>query len=237
MNINDIKVGTRLEIELLNNTDEKVGQTYISQIVDIIDDSTLLVAAPIHESRLSLIPTGTKIRLVFSHERYGLLSFDGIIDKKDKIAYMVTFQVTAVSGIVQIQRRQFFRLDCILNSKYAVLPETRKTSGDNNTGETNDVLEYREAITKNISGSGASIIAGEDIPSGTVIKLVISIKKDVTITAVCLVVRNSLIQISGVAKYNLGLYFKDIPLQDQQILIKYIYDQQRKLLKNSLETK
>ncbi|MCX7921638.1 MAG: PilZ domain-containing protein [Clostridia bacterium] len=231
MNTSKMKLGTKLDLELINGKGDKIGQTYVSQLIEVIDNSTISIAAPIHESRLMLIPVGSKVRVVFLHDRYGLLAFIGSIISKEKKDALIVLNTLVESEFEKIQRRNFFRLDCILDAFY-YFPDD-----PNNTTQDQLNPEYKSAITKNLSGSGASIIIEQEIPKGSSIDLRIQLNNENTIAVLCKVVRCTEIAASKGKKYDLGLHFKGITQRDQDILIKYIYDQQRLLLRKSVVSK
>jgi hypothetical protein len=58
----EIKLGTRLEFEMLNKQDEKVGNTFISQLLEHQDDGSIVISAPITESRVVFVPAGITVR-------------------------------------------------------------------------------------------------------------------------------------------------------------------------------
>ena len=63
MDIQEVKIGTRFELELINSLGEKKSQTYISQLVETSTKSDLLVLCPIFESKYVFIATGSNIRI------------------------------------------------------------------------------------------------------------------------------------------------------------------------------
>lgn len=225
MNATDIKIGIRLELEIINSLGERIGQPYVSQLIDVSDKNKVLIAAPIHESRLMLITNGTRVRIIFLHQNQGLLSFEGVISKKDKKDNIFIFGIDILSDFEKIQRRKYFRLDSILNAKYRVLLEPKSE-------ETPPV--YKKAFTRNLSGNGSGIAIGEELKKNTLIELEISISKDVFIKIEGKVIRCTELPSQREKKFECGLYFTKISQKDQDILIKYIFDQQRMMLKNTL---
>lgn len=233
MNIIGTKLGTKLELELINSIGQKIGQTYISQLIDIIDDKNIVISAPIHESRLMFITNGTKIRILFFHYKLGLACFSGTVTGKEKNENLILFDIKIETELEKIQRRNYFRLDCLLNAEYFLLPN--ETSEGETQVETPIAIdkEYRKAIAKNLSGCGVCIVIGEDIPKGSIIEVIVALDKENSIKAKCKVVRSSPIETSKDKKFELGLYITQISNKDQDAIIKFIFDQQRLKLKNN----
>jgi len=217
----EIRIGTRLELELLKNVEEEAGQIYISQLLEIQESGIIVVSSPIHESRLIFIPKQERIRLAFVHNEYGLLGFTATVistEFKDKIAVLV---VQPVTELFKLQRRKYFRLDYLIDIKIQL----------NGKKPNNKSEAPIRAFTKNISGSGLCIVTDTDIPKNTELQVELKLAEDITITAKCVVVRNSWFEVMKSKSYELGVHFTDISKKDQDILIKYIYEQQRVRLK------
>lgn len=228
MNIQDIKIGTKLEIELINSAGEKIGQTFISQIMDITDSTNIVVAAPMFESKIAFIPTGEKIRLIFIHDKYGLVSFIGTIYKKEKYDNLVGFRISVDTELQKIQRRNYFRLDYVLDVQYRTFQFDLKGQGILKITST-----YKKALTRNISGCGACIVTEEEIPKDSGIELVIALDPANTINVLCKIVRLTVIEQERGKKYEYGLYFIDIPQKHQNAIVKFVFDQQKLMAKKA----
>lgn len=229
-NLLSSKIGIKLELEFVNSIGEKIGQSYVSQLIDVFDDKNIAIAAPIHESRLMLITPGTKIRCIFLDERQGLLSFLGAITKRERRESLTYFNAEITGDFEKIQRRNYFRLDCLLNATYILLNEETDESNASDAAP----IPGKKALTRNISGNGARIVIDEKIPKGSSIQVKLWLTKEVVINVTAKVVRCT--QIEGIrdTKYEVGLYFTKLTQREQDILVKYIFDQQRLQLKNNL---
>mgnify|MGYP001076985059 CR=1 FL=1 len=223
--LSDIKIGTKLELELTDSLGGKIGGSYTSQLLDIIDDHNIVIAAPIQESRLMLIPTGSTIRCSFVHHKHGLLAFMCSLTSKDKQDNIIVFRITVFSDIKKIQRRNHYRLNCTIDVLY------RPLGDDDNPGINNEIPELKKACTKDISGCGACIVTDEEIEKGSYLYIVFTFNENTSIETKCLVVRCTRIEESKLTKYSLGLSFVGMSAKDQETVIKYIFERQKKLLK------
>ena len=230
MNILETNIGTRLEIELLSSTGGKIGQTYISQLLDVFDSNNVIIAVPSHETKFMLIPTDTRIRVIFQDKNQGLLSFIGTIVKKQKNENMLTFHTRIDSPFEKIQRRNHFRLECVLDAAYFLCNESEEQS---EMLTDSAAREYKKALTKNLSGSGACIVTDEDIPKNSRIEVVICLGKAISIKVLCNVARSSALDTLCVRKFAIGLHFIKITAKDENELVKFIFNKQRALLKKS----
>ena len=213
----EIQIGTRLELDLLNKNSEKSGSTYISQLLEHQESSTMVISAPIFEARLIYIPLEAQLRLVFLQHKYGLLGFTATVIRREFKGNIAVLVVRPESDLVRIQRRGNYRLD--YTTDILIWLGRRDTKADRKSAI--------KSITKNISGSGIGIITDVDIPKSTEVDIELSLAENIIITAKCIVVRNNLIEVKKGKCYELGLNFTKISPKDQDHLIKYIFEQQR----------
>ena len=226
MRFEELKIGTRLELELLDSRGERIGNTYISQILDAVKRDSIIVSAPIYESRLIFIPVGAKMRITFYNRRYGLLGFIAIVARRDYKDNVAVLYLQTDAEMEKIQRRKHYRLDCFVTAEYSIFIE--------NTDENEANTQSKKAITKNISGSGVCIVVRENIPKGTKIEVTMFLGSNTKVKALCVVMRNNPVEIKDIKNYELGLHFLQISPKDQDSLIRYIFEQQRVLLKRDI---
>lgn len=217
----EIKLGTRLELELLNKYKEWADRNYVSQLLEIQRNGAMVISAPIYEARLIFIPLQSQIRLAFIHNEHGLLGFNALVtgcEYKGNIAVLV---IQTNSEVYRMQRRDHYRLDYITD---IVIRLAEKDTGK-------DKERKIKAITKNISGSGLCVVTGDNIPRNTELKAELRLSDGININAKCIVMRNSALEIMKTKKYELGLKFTSISKKNQDSLIRFIYEQQRLRLK------
>lgn len=229
----NLKPGIKIQMELISNFDHQKVYRYTSQLVDIIDESTIVIAAPVRRSRLITIPSSARVRLLFVNENRQLIGFLGTITESAHSANVPSLIVKINSEPVKIQRRRNFRLDCLLDADYAVY---KYTHWDIDEMRKIPLCECKKALSRNVSGSGACIITNEELPKGTVIRLSIELDSNSRIDAMCKVIRCTKKDESlRNSQYELGLDFICISPQDKEKLVKYIFRQQRKLLKKGIK--
>lgn len=227
MKFEEIPAGTRFELELLNNSDEKTGYIYVSQLLEPIKDGSLpmVISTPIFEARLVFIPLSGKIRISFFHKKYGLMGFTATVEAKEIRGNLSILKVNARSELEKIQRRQHYRVDCLLPAEYKVLSTTSVNL---------ESKAFSKTTVKNISGSGACIVTEVNIPEKSVLELQVHLDSGISIKAICIILRNQTIEVKKAKSYELGLHFVDISKKDQDAIIKFAFEQQRLLLKKDV---
>ena len=225
MKLEELQTGTRLELELLNNLGDKVGNTYISQLLEPVRETDMIISAPIFESRLIFVSLNSNLHIAFFNRKYGLMGFTAIVNAREYRGNIAILQISAQSEPEKIQRRTHYRLDSLLNSEFKVLD----ASSDKPVADS-----FMKGTVKNISGSGACIITDEKVSKNSVVDLFIYLNEATKIRALCIVLRNQQVEVKKGISYELGLHFVDISAKDQDLIIKYIFEQQRMLLKKDV---
>jgi hypothetical protein len=114
----DLKIGTKIEFSLVTGSAGLKGATYISQLLDIVDAENIIISTPITNSRIVFIPPGFNIKITLLDPKHGLLGFTGQVLKRDIRGNINILHVKVVSALEKIQRRQYFRLDNLMNAEY-----------------------------------------------------------------------------------------------------------------------
>ena len=225
MKLGELQTGTRFEFEFWDNTGEKAGITYVSQLLEPAMDMDMVISTPISEARLVFVPLNGKVRLTFFHRKYSLLSFVAVVEAKESRGNISILKVKALSQPEKIQRRKHYRLDCLLGSELRIM-----TGLPDNAPGTGSV----KASVKNISGSGASVVTDANIPAKAILELFVSLSPSTVVRALSIVMRSKTVEVKKSVSYELGLNFTEISPKDQDLIIKYVFEQQRVLLKKDI---
>lgn len=234
MNAKDIRLGTKLEIEIpdFSAKTQHSPSNYISQLIDVVDGETISIAAPMTEGRLKFLINGLKVVIYFLNSRQELLCFNAIVREHKKIGPLDTFTLKIEGEFTKIQRRRFYRLETTLSCQYQIETRTLLASELNSDKFVFPQLnqaELKKAFVKNISGSGLCIVVEEELGAGTVLDITVNLEDLALIRVYAEVVRH--IKSQG-QKHELGVHFLKIDRRDADILNKFIFEKQRIMLKN-----
>lgn len=211
-------IGDKIEIK---ETKTKANNRYISQILDIIDDNIYIISGPIQKSALIPFHVGSLIEITYFREDKGRFVFKAkIIEREYKNIYKL--KIEKISCITKLQERNYYRLSVNLDIQKIY---NLKLDGNNE-----EVTE--RCIAKDISGGGIRVFCNLKHSVGDKVKLNIS-TTDFCITALGMVIRIQEIENDNF-KFSLGIKFTEIEDEDRERLIKYIFEQQRKLRKKGL---
>jgi c-di-GMP-binding flagellar brake protein YcgR len=230
MNANEIKLGTKLEIEIpeynKNSTSQSSG--YISQLLDIIDAKTIIIAAPMSEGRLKYLSGNMKVVVNFLNERQELMCFKAAVKGNRKLGPLEAFELSVISEFEKIQRRSHYRLDVALCCHY-ITTEQKLLPNEIPAFKKLPEADLKKAYTKNISGSGLCLILDEPLDSGITADIDIELEGMANIRLIAEVIRSIKVQNK---KYEVGMNFAYITPQNSNILTKFIFEKQRLMLKN-----
>lgn len=235
MNANEIKIGTKFEIEILADSKNSTSSpTYTSQLIDVIDAKTLSISAPMSEGRFKYLTIGLSICIYFLNDNQDLLFFKASVKGSRKNGPLDAFDVIISSDVSKIQRRRFYRLDAALSCQYLILGEQLLSTDKLEFEEVNQA-ELKSAFTKNISGSGCCcLVLDAPLTIGSVLDITINLEDTASIRVLAQVIRS--IDLHS-KKYEVGMNFIKISPRDSDILTKFIFEKQRLMLKNTLKAK
>jgi len=235
MNANDIRIGTKFEIEIPNNSrnNNAPSASYASQLLDVIDANSISVAAPMSEGRLKFLARGLNIIVYYMNERQELLFFKSTVKNHRKNGPLDAFDITIDNEPQKIQRRNFYRLDATLSSQYI---SVRNPVLDFDKLEFSQISQedIKTAFTKNISVSGLCLVLENSLEAGSILDITFDLDDTAEIRVFAQVIRS--IKVLS-KKYEVGMNFVKIEPRDSEILRKYIFEKQRLMLKNTLQTK
>ncbi len=229
---NVIRVGDKIDLIQTNVAEGDDNRVYKSQVYDVVGEEQLKIAMPQEKGKLLLLHLESVYRMQFVSET-GLYECKGkVVDRyKTDNVYVVVMDI--VSALKKIQRREFYRLNCLLESGIHILTDEELMMGDLNRIISSHKLEpikYEEGIIVDISGGGARMVTDYDVPESTYILLKFQIDfKDKIIDYDMLartVTRRNLV--NRKKQYELRVEFEQLSNSVRESLIKYIFEEERK---------
>ena len=216
--MSDIKysVGDKIEIELVdqyNNT-----EIFKSTIVEINGKNEIKVMAPIKNRKLVYV-SEDKVYNINFYLKKGVFRSKFQKIKDDIINKVNIIEISLLTNLEKYQRRQFFRLNKTLDILY------QKDEGKVNN------RNWLRGKTIDISGGGIRFISDKMIPANDNLYCKLIIKNEQTLIDISFygkILTSQMIN-NNVGKYENRIEFEQISVQNQEILIKYIFDEQRLL--------
>lgn len=219
-----ISVGNRIEISMKKDYDE-IKTKYISLVEEIYDNDQLLIYRPISYGSLVQFSLGKVYSLLFISDKK-MYKYDAefikYIDKEDYNFILIKLS----SEGEKIQRREFFRFDCVFPFRF------EKLSNDLINAETftadEDNIELK-GIIKDIGGGGIRFISDELLEQNDKIKCLIDLNSDFIITFGKVLERQLCDKSNYTYQYRVEFFW--LSKTEKEQIIKYIFEEQRKIVR------
>ncbi len=230
MDLSEVEIGTKLELELFDNTGERLEPTLVSEFEWLEGENFAAIAAPIFEGRIVPLPNYSELGIYFTKRIGGLPSlykFNAIIRSRSVTDNLHILTVEKQGDIMNVQRRNYFRLDCFVEVRYRILdPE-----GDDKYDKDKT---YINTWTNNLSGGGVCLMLEEKAPAGTIVECEIFSDTNRPVKFYGKVIRFEETGKDGKYKFEAGIAYIEISDNDREVIVRYIYEEQRKLLRKGL---
>lgn len=132
-------------------------------------------------------------------------------------------QLDRVSEIIKIQRRNYYRLKIIKQIKVRKVVNIKEKLYE----------EYFSAALVDLSGGGIGINSTEKLDANDIVEINMELSSKI-INMYGRVVRIELLIKSKQEMYNYGIHFEKITEIERNIIMRFIFDEQRKLAKKGL---
>lgn len=231
-------IGTKLELVLISSKGSDTKYTYVSQLLEVIDEKTIIAASPIKSSRVVLLPIGTKMRVIFVNEKHGVFSFIATVQQRNDESAVASLILSIDSEFHKIQRRSNYRLEFVSDVFYVNLSDIIDNRFYDSHGsiqnadaeiEIDDKL-YIKALTKNISATGLCMIAKQNIQLNSELLIKLQLTDDFVLKQRAIVVRSEKANDFIKPDYEIGLHFKPMHKNIREKLIKFIFEKQRQII-------
>lgn len=233
-----IKAGDKIDLVKSNTTvnNEEEKRIYRSQVYDVIGEEQIKIAMPQEKGRLLLLELEAVYRLQFYTEN-GLYECKGKVVDRYKTDNIYVVVVDIISAMKKIQRREFYRLNCLLDGQIHILDEEELMLGElKRILATHEVKKavYEKAIVVDISGGGARIATDCFVEEDSYITLKFQVDfknnfRDYELLAHVVTTRK---MENRKKNYELRVEFEQIENNVRESLIKYIFEEERKKRKS-----
>lgn len=236
-----ITEGNKIDFrDILIQTQEKDGvsaKEYASQVLDIEENGNLRVLMPIVHGRLIPLSKGKKYEACF-YTAKGLYQGDAVIIDRFKTDNIYTMEIELVSDLIKYQRRQYYRLEKILPMQYTLISQEEFdfiTANSSFPERLMELPEYYSGYTADISGGGLRFTGKVQAERGVRIIVVFEIKlkgKAIKYILPATVIMSFELP-DNPGRFEHRVEFNGISNEYRELLIKYIFEEERKFRKNN----
>lgn len=203
-------------IKLIYKKKNGENEEYASRVISLDSEIELMVENPSKEGKEVHFLNGTKLDVVFQVENLGLHSFETEIVAKvrEKINLL---KLRRLGEVKNLQRRNFYRVKSDLDVIV-------RMSGD---------VIFEETIILDISGGGLKFLSRQDFKLGDLVEL------NITLLGEDLDLEAKVIKVDkiGFGKSEVSVEFYDLYEDDQNVIVKYVFEKQRREIKRRNNSK
>lgn len=240
-----LAIGDKIELKLLDQTGRvmKGKRLLVSQLIDFIDGNTISIAAPIIYGKVIFLTTGSHYNLCF-YSNKSLYECNGEVIGHYKDNNLEIVHVKLQSDLEKFQRRQYYRLECVIDAKYRVVSDDEKKLEDKRK-DTSISEELRNKINEkldeinsvwhpgtitDISGGGTRFNSNKPLEVGktVLLRFDLSNRDDcIRLELPTTVVASTHIE-NRAGLYEHRVQFVNIGKKEREDIIKYIFEQDRR---------
>lgn len=221
MKYHQIKLGTKIELELYDEKGKKIPAVFVSQYGGYDEKANIMeIYAPIFQGNVYPIPPKMAMDVIF---RKGKETYAFKAEAVERVyeGNIAMLYIRPLLPIQKIERRSFYRMECRLEVQYRVFEDLLP-----------DNVMYGDFITsytRDISGGGICLLTDKKLDNGLYVEALLKISKRIRFVGI--VVRSQEIKLRGKIMYETGIEFVRIENKAREQIISYIFKIQRERLK------
>ncbi len=217
--------------------DGVTANVYVSQVLDFTENGNIMAAMPIKHTHLVPLSKGQQYE-VFFYTHKGMYQSMAVIVDRFKSGNIYSMEISLTSELQRYQRRQYYRLEKSISVKYIQITEEEFNTflGDHTVPERLvDNADFSSGTTLDISGGGLRFIGNKKIEKDRKIMAQFDIVSSGGPVRYFLPARiiMSFELPDRVSRYEHRVEFAGISKESRELLIKYIFEEERKMRKNS----
>lgn len=230
--------GCRVDLQAIDRSTSQTDaeghrRSHQSQVLDILSEDRIEISMPMEKSKLILLPIDGEYDLSFYGDNGIYQCYARVVDRyKNNNMYVLVLDL--ISNLRKFQRREYYRFSCALEMNSRQLEEEEISFADKGVDKLIPELPLKSSVVVDISGGGLRFVANYayDVQSMILCKYRLLIQgkaKEYNLVGRVLAVRE-LENRKGVFEHR--VQYVNMDSEEREEIIKYIFDEERKTLKN-----
>ena len=240
-----LQIGNKIDICSLDKDDIRRAENgkvpiLASQLEAVEDNGELIIQMPVYKGKIILLSLGSRYELIF-YTRKGL--YRGVCQVTDRYKEDNLFMVKVMlkSGLNKFQRREYFRLECILGMQaYELTREDALrldgASLEQHLKDPQAIMTESSSVIVDISGGGIRFIGEKKYEEGDCLAVRTALQNENIDQQLLVVV--SIVTCRKAApnmeRYETRAEFLHLGSKLRETIIKYIFDEDRKIRKKDM---
>jgi c-di-GMP-binding flagellar brake protein YcgR len=224
-----VSIGDKIELVRFSNNDSQNFQQkiYLSQVLDYIDYDKACISMPIENGRIIPLGIGDKYQLCF-YCKLGLYQCKAVVIDRYRVENIFMIVVQMISELEKHQRRQYYRLECVIDMSVCNLTQVETEKKKNEL----EILNSRlcPAMMIDISGGGCKFNSDQLMEKGTQVymKFALTLAKGMVLFELLGKVVFSIENEKRSKTYEHRVEFINMTEEDREQIVRYIFDEERK---------
>ena len=227
------KVDIRTVKKRRNQEEEPEVRIYQTHVYDILSGDRIEVVMPMEQTKLIVLPIGSEHDMIFC-AKTGMYQCRVKVVDRDKKGGNYLLVMDLISNLCKEQRREYFRFSCALEMNSRALEKEEMALAGKKEELLIPQLPLKSSVIVDISGGGLRFVANYayEVQSLILCKYHLMINgenKEYNLVGKVLSVRE-LENRKGVFEHR--VQYVNVDATEREEIIKYIFDEERKTLKN-----
>ena len=208
-------------------------KTYRTSVYDILDDGRLELVMPMEKSKLVLLPVDGEYDVCF-FAHGGMYRADVRIIGRRKINGIYVLVVEMISNLHKFQRREYYRFNCVVDMKAREMTGEESDAFARGLAHQVSEKDMARGVIVDISGGGTRFVSRQKFHENSIILMrfnlpIMEIDRPFLLAA--RVIHSGEIE-NRTNEYENRVKFEFIDTATREEIIKYIFDEERKIKKS-----
>ena len=229
-----VQIGNKIDIESIKKTTDEPGEitrkTYRSELYDIESEDIIKIAMPMEQSKIVLLPVDAEYSLCF-YTPNGLYQCLARVVERYKSNNLFVLSMELETDLQKYQRREYYRLNTVLEMKSKAIDENSGATGMEQVQFMDTDLTFDNGTMVDISGGGARFKSKVRSTEGSLIRFAFSLFVNGEVTEYKLtgkVLKSTPIE-NKEDSFENRIQFVNMVNDDRESIIKYIFEEERKM--------
>ena len=220
MSTENINIGDRVEISMEKTPPANWDDAYVTKVETVKDNNTIIIHAPFKKGQLVKLPLNVIcITRISTKSGFYLCEAKAIEYLTEDGLNIVAMQI--VGEFEKTQQRNFFRLACAIPITYYILNENGELASN----------QAREGLIRDVGGGGMRMLSKEQLDINISIRLELQLEKSSLMMFGQVLRKDD--NPRAVYPYQYRVRFTAMSSTEQDKLVHFIYQEQRKILSRS----
>lgn len=210
--------GEKIHVEMINGYDK---HQYVSQIVENYDNGIFDILTPVHKSRIVYFSNASIIK-ISTVKGAAIYEVEAKVLEKT-FGRIPMMRLVVASNLNKVQRRDFYRLRTIVDiSIRRAINLNEKKFGEKFSGTALD-----------ISAGGLLLNTNKDLEENDLLEMTLNLISERELVLFGIIVRKQYNSVTRFS-YEYGIKFQNVSDFEKNEITKFIFEEQRKLIKKGL---